>query len=145
MLSKEQQDEASILSKQLLIAKNQEALAKAKRIAIEESIINLIGTKTEGAHTVESNDFKITTTAKMTRTVDQNSASRLREKYGSALFDILPVKYSVSVKALKSFLYSLEQGGEGARNAYPFADELMKAITTKPAKTSVSVKEMEMS
>lgn len=143
LLTEDEQQQVALLSQQLIFAKSRETVAKANRIELEEKLITIVGVKSEGSSTFELPTYKVTTTAKMTRSVDQDSAARLRENYGREVLDLLPVKYSVSATKLKSLMEKLSDGGQGARAAYPYADELLAAITTKPAKIAVKITEIE--
>jgi len=143
--TEDEQQQFALLSQQLIAAKSRETMAKANRIELEEKLISIIGVKSEGSSTVESMNYKITTTAKMTRSVDQASAERLREKYGREVFDLLPVKYGVNATKLKALLDMLSGlGGKGAKIALPYADELLEAITTRPAKVAVKISELNV-
>jgi hypothetical protein len=142
--TEDEQQQVALLSQQLIAAKSRETMAKANRIELEEKLISIVGVKSEGSSTVESMNYKITTTAKMTRSVDQESAERLREKYGREVFDLLPVKYGVNATKLKALLDLLGSGSQGTKSAFPYADELLEAITTRPAKVAVKIAELNV-
>lgn len=109
-------------------AKEQEAAAKARRAACEEAVIALAGLKDEGAKTVKASYYKVTTTAKLIRSIDPEADIPLE-----LLSRITKVKSELSLTMLRE----LEKTDP---DAYA---EALKAITTKPAKPSVTVQLLE--
>lgn len=115
---------------ELIAAKALESKANKDRVAIEEKIIALIGAKEEGASTTElSSGMKLTITGKLSYKADmavlQEICAKLPEEFR-------PIKTEVKLD---------ETGAKFLRNNEPAIwAKLAKAITVKPAKTSVEVK-----
>jgi len=114
----------------LSAAQTVEQNAKQQRIDCEDKLLKLVGHRVEGSRTTLAGAWKVITEGKLTRTVDQ-----------AAMAEVLPllpdeqkavtIKYALSVAGLRTI------GAE-----YPEAAAILaRAITTKPAKTSVKVSE----
>lgn len=120
------------LAAALVDAKRRESDAKIYRQAIEDQIIELVGTKPEGTTKASGERFELATTGKITRTVDEAVVANLRDKVPGPLFDRL---FSYSPKLnLREYRY-IEQ------HEPDYFALVAQAVTSKPAKASVSVKE----
>lgn len=125
-------EELSKLTEFLFRAKASEANAKEYRIELEEKIASLLQGPSEGSVSDKDYHYKVTVTRKFLRTLDL-------EKYDQEKTTIPPdldpvwLKPTLDLKKLRSI-----------EDANP---ELYKKcctfIETKPAKTSVTVKEVE--
>jgi hypothetical protein len=111
-------------------AKRVEAEAREARIAAEEHLIELVGLKEEGTMTVKTHWFKVSTTGKLTRSVDQTSA--------------MPVELWRMISRVKSELdvSALKKLATENPDAYR---EAVKHITTTPAKPSAKVELIQQS
>jgi hypothetical protein len=119
------------LAAALVEAKEAELSAKIARQGIEDQIIEIVGTKPEGTTKVRGERFELSTTGKITRTLDDAVVANLRDKVPGPLFDRL---FSFSPKLnLREYRYV------EANEADYFA-LVSQAVTSKPAKASVSVK-----
>ena len=131
-------NEVAKLAKALHEAKQHEVDARNIRIHLEERQSAYLEIKPEGSATTKVGDYKVTTTSRMNRVVDQDAAARLREKYGKDIFAIFPVKYSVSAKEIKALANMTV-----SKDIVPYRDEVLQAVTTKPGKLAVKVEETE--
>lgn len=119
------------LAEALLEAKKKENDARTLRTAIEEEILAIVGAKLEGSLSIDTDRFHITTTGRITRTLDAVKVKTLD----------LP-------KPLLDRLFSWEPKLNLRECRYVEENEdhhwarLSQAITTKPAKASVAVKEI---
>lgn len=115
---------------QFIGAKAAETAATKRRVAIEEQMIALLGKRDEGAETHElANGFKLTITGKQTYTADM-----------AALQDIC-AKLPQEFRPIKTKVELDQTGAKYLRANEPAIwAKLAKAITVKPAKTSVEVK-----
>lgn len=129
-LATQNQSTLDDLVDELIAAKALESKANKDRVAIEEKIIALIGAKEEGAQTTDlANGMKVTVTGKLSYKADmavlQEICAKLPEQYR-------PIKTEVKLD---------ETGAKFLRANEPAIwAKLSKAITVKPAKTSVEVK-----
>ena len=117
------------IAEDLFNAKLDEAKATAKRIALEEELIELVGAKKEGAQTHTIGDFKITITGRINRKIDW-------DLFDSGIASKIPeTLHPVKVKR--------ELDDTGVRyienNEPQLYKILAKALTVKPAKTSVTI------
>jgi len=110
-------------------AKAQENRIRDARVKVEEEIIAITGAKDEGSQTHEAGEYKVTVTGKLTRTIDT-------EKW-RAIEPGIP-------EALRPVQYRPVLDNKGLRwlqdNEPEIYAEIAPAITTKPAKTGVTVK-----
>lgn len=114
-------------------AKEAEELAKARRIEAERQLIELVGfEKTEGSSSFQSMDLRVTLTGKLTRTLDRDKWEEIKHKIP---VDLHPVEYKPSL-ILKAIRY-LENNEPATFKA------ISEAITTKPAKVAITLKEIE--
>lgn len=113
-----------------LAAKKAEASANAKRVEIEAEIVAALGAKTEGSATHNLADFKVTTTGKLTRTLD------------AVVWESIAAQIPAEFRPV-TLVQSHKVDDAGCRWLAENRPELWaiasKAITTKPAKTSVAV------
>jgi|TARA_Y100000310_G_scaffold299273_1_gene333984 hypothetical protein len=117
-------------------AKEKEARAKRIRIEWEEAIIAKMGAHEEGALTIQSDYYKITTTGKVSRTLDQSKVPELIAELPEALAaKLFKVEFKLNTKLLKSLPDTNPE----------MAKKVSAAITAKPGKTTVSVTRLEVS
>lgn len=116
----------------LSAAKKAEDDAKSKRIEAEEALIALLGCKEEGAQTHKGENFKVTITGKVNRTLDVAAWDSIKLHIPETL---RPVKYKpeIDVTGLK-WLKENEPG------VYATA---CQAISAKPGKASVTFSEIK--
>ena len=119
-----------LLAFELKKAKELEESARQKRIQIEKKIIKAAGIKEEGSTTTNGNFFKITTTGKLTRKLDEKAWRAIAGQFG----EDAPVRTKVDVdtRALKKL--AVDNPG-----LFQLA---LSAITTKPAKGAVKIEEV---
>lgn len=111
-------------------AKAEEARARDVRLAAEQRLIDLVGLKEEGTEAKKTAYYKVSTTAKLTRTLNMEQASML----DPVVFDaIARVKHELDVRGLKSLATSNP-------DAYRAA---LRAVTTKPTKPAVKVEQIQ--
>lgn len=108
----------------------QRALASAKQAMeqAEAEILALVEAKEEGAATTKTDFYKVTTTGRINRTVDDKEVEQMRASVPAEWFEqVFKLKPSLSItgmrKAEKSEFWPL------------FA----RAITSKPGKTSLEI------
>lgn len=117
------------IAEDLFNAKLEETKATAKRVALEEELIELVGAKKEGAQTHEIGDFKVTITGRINRKIDwaifdKDIASKIPES-------LHPVKVKRELD---------DTGVRYIENNEPQLYKILaKALTVKPAKTSVTI------
>ena len=117
------------IAEDLFKAKLEESFAEAKRIALEQELIALVGAKEEGAQTHEIGDFKVTITGRINRKIDwaifdKDIASKIPES-------LHPVKVKRELD---------ETGVKYLANNEPQLYKILAtALTVKPAKTSVTI------
>lgn len=117
------------IAEDLFNAKLDEAKATAKRIALEEELIELVGAKKEGAQTHTIGDFKITITGRINRKIDW-------DLFDSGIASKIPeTLHPVKVKRELD-----ETGVKYLENNEPQLYKILaKALTVKPAKTNVTI------
>jgi len=122
------------LAYRLSRAKQREAEAKEERLDLEELIVSKVGAKKEGSFTAKGDMFSLTTTGKLTRTIDLDKLPEVQEQIPTPLFErLFNYKPSLNTKELKYI----------EMNEPEYYDIVAKALTTKPAKTAVAFKELE--
>ena len=84
------------LARDWLEAKRAEAVAQAKRIAIEDQIVAALGARDEGAETHRVGDYKVTLTQPVTRKLDEKKWSLVASQCHAAL---QPVKVKMEADA----------------------------------------------
>lgn len=121
---------ATELAQQLIAAKKAEADANAKRVALEQELIAILGSKEEGSETHNlENGLKITITAKLSYSADMPILLSLCDSIPESM---RPIKREVKLD---------ETGAKYLRNNEPDVWRMLSsAITVKPAKPSVTIK-----
>ena len=107
-------------------AKNQEVAANKRRLEIEEEILSLVTSKTEGSESYQVGPYKVTLTGRLNRKVDWDMLPKLGIPQ-----EMLPLKHKPELD-LKGLRY-LES------NEPEIYKTFCKAMTIEPAKTSVTV------
>ncbi|MBU2708779.1 hypothetical protein KCM76_22490 [Zooshikella marina] len=111
-------------------AREKETEAREHRISIEERIVELMGCEIEGTRSETTPRFKVRTTSKFDRKVDQTKVSHVKRLVGEETFNkVFRTKYEVDVKALRSLR-------DESQRKYAMVTNI---ITTTPSKTSVVV------
>ena len=124
----------NLLCNELNHLKQTEKNLKQKIDSVSSQIISMVGHETEGATRVESDVFKITTTGKLNRTIDQSSLQAVQDAIPAPLF-LKAIKFKPSID-LKGLRY-LEN------NELETYKMLSNAIITKSGKTSLTVEVIE--
>jgi hypothetical protein len=113
----------------LFAAKLEEKRATDKRVALEEELISLLGSKEEGAETHHVGVYKITITGKLNRKIDWDVFdAKVASKIPETLHPV-KVKRELDDTGVKYL----------ANNEPQFYKLLSAALTVKPAKTSVTI------
>lgn len=122
------------LAESLVTAKAAEDAARKQRVRIEESICEYMNLPVEGSTHVEDAGWRITVTAKLTRTLDE---ARLRQ-----VAHQIPDDVGAKVIRWKPdlVLKELRACQEYRPDIY---EVLASAITTKPAKPAVKITRIE--
>lgn len=126
--------ELNLAAQDFLRSKMELGKAKANHEITITKIIELIGVKTEGITTKKTNSFEIQTTGKLNRTIDNEILMLVISKLPSDIVSRL-INYKPNL-VLKEYRF-LEN------NEPEMFAIIAKAITAKPAKTSVKVKLLE--
>lgn len=117
------------IAEDLFNAKLEESFAEAKLIALEQELIALVGAKEEGAQTHEIGDFKVTITGRINRKIDWSIFDKdIASKIPESLHPV-KVKRELDETGVKYL----------ANNEPQLYKILAKALTVKPAKTSVTI------
>lgn len=104
--------------------------AKAKFAAIEEELIEEIGYKPEGSFTAHIDGFKITTTGRMSRRIDEKKWAELAEYIPAPLANrLIKTKLDINLRELRY----IEQ------NEPELYKVVASAVTTRPGKPSIKV------
>ena len=115
----------------MTLEKEREILkAQTARVSeLESQLVALVGVKDEGSFSVALDDFKVTTTGRVTRSVEPGCFD-IRDRIGKDLFDrLFTFKPSLNVKAFKAL-----------REANPVAYRVAcEVVTSKPAKPGIKV------
>lgn len=120
------------LADALDIAKRAEDDAKLHRLKVEERILDLVGAKREGATKFEAPGWVVTTTGKVTRSLDSK-----------ALDEVLPLLPEGQKAVVMKPQLSIA-GYRALGDLEPEAQRILdRAITSKPAKTTVNVKRVD--
>lgn len=123
----------AVLCEEWLAAKKAETKANETRVAIEAEIVAVIGAKPEGSATTNLEDFKVTTTGKLTRTLDDAVWESIASQIPADLRPVTLVQsYKIDDKGCRWL----------AENRPELWAIVSKAITTKPAKTAVKVERL---
>ena len=123
------------LAYELEKAKQMEDSARRQRVAIEEQLAQLAGTKDEGSHTAKGEYYKVTTVAGFTRTLNPDKWEHVKKRIPESISaNVVRTKLEVDTKQLKS----LQQFDP---EHYRIVAE---AITTKPKKVGVRLQRLEV-
>ena len=122
--------EPNELAQQVLIAKTQLAIAKQSLLEAEDALVSFVGAEKEGAFSIKTERFKITTTGKIGRTVNKTLVFSLQPDLSPDIFNALfEFKPALNTKFFKEL---------AQHNPVAYATAC-KAVTAKPGKTTVSV------
>lgn len=110
----------------LFAAKQAEKEAEAKRIALEEELVAVLGKRDEGSKTHTVGNFKVTITGRVNRKIDWDMFDEVSSKIPESLW---PVKRTLDVTGVKYL----------ANNEPTLYKVLAPALTVEPAKTTVSI------
>lgn len=120
------------LSTEWLIAKAEENAANKRRVVIEQQIINILGSLEYGSQTHDQGDFKITITGKLNYKADFIVLDDVLKHIKP---DLHPIKVERKLD---------EKGLRYLQNNEPeIFEQIARAITITPAKTSVTIKYKE--
>ncbi len=120
----------------LEIAKAKKAEAESEVHTAEDALIAAIGFKPEGAFSIQGDYYKVTTTGKLDRKVDQDRVIEIRESIKNIAIatKIFKAKYELSTTLYKSL-----------KDANPeLYAKISEIVTTKPAKTAVAIERLEV-
>jgi len=118
------------LTEKWIEAKGAENAAREFRIEIEEKLTAILGVKPEGSKTHTVENYKITITGKINRTLDVAQWENIKDQIAEGL---RPVIYKPSID-----LTGLRYIKNNEPEVYNIASQ---AITSKPGKPGVSIKE----
>ncbi|MEP3248078.1 MAG: hypothetical protein ABJN40_05835 [Sneathiella sp.] len=129
-------DEVTQLCEALMIAKQQESVAKARRTEIEDQLSAALGADGEGSKTHQVNgEFKVVITNKLNRKVDDPS--------GYQAFAKETPDHLNPISIVESFKISETKCRE-LRNYKPdIYAKLAKILSTKSARTAVKIERIE--
>jgi hypothetical protein len=113
-------------------AKADERAANARRLEIEEQIVDRFPVGLEGTETMEAGNVRIKVTHKLSRTVDSKALQQHWNSLSAFAQDVFNWKADVSLPAVRRLQ-------ENHPDLYP---SVAVFITSKPAKASVSVEEV---
>lgn len=118
---------------QYVIAKGELSAARMEMERAEEALLAAVGAKEEGSQTVTVGDYKVTTTGKINRSLDAKAWDALKQQIPEPLANRL-VRYKAEINLTELKFIAAHEPSYYAMVA--------PAITSKPAKTSVEVKEI---
>lgn len=120
------------LAAHLADCKSIEDEAKRQRIEAEEALITALGQKSEGSQTYKTEQWSVTITGKINRTLDVGAWNSIKTLIPEQLH---PVRYKpeIDIKGLRW----LEENDKGVYAT------VAQAISAKPGKASVEVKRIE--
>lgn len=122
------------LGTMLSMAKAAEKKAVDHRKQVEELIIDIIGAEVEGSFTLTGDHYQVTTIGKLTRSIDAAKLPDIQSKIPQPLYErLFTYKPSLNLKELRYI----------QNNEPEYYEIVSEAITTKPAKTAVTFKELE--
>lgn len=120
------------LAKHLADCKSIEDDARGQRIKAEEALIAALGQKSEGSQTHKTDQWSVTITGKINRTLDVAAWDSIK---GNIPPELQPVRYKPEID-LKGLRW-LEENEKGVYAT------VAQAISAKPGKASVEVKRIE--
>ena len=112
-------------------AKADEKAANARRLEIEEQIVELFPPAAEGTETLEQDGLKVKVAFKLTRTVDTKALQVHWNSLSAFAQDVFTWKADLSLPAMRRLQ-------ENHPDLYP---SIAVFITSKPAKPTVSISE----
>lgn len=115
------------------MAKQAVAYAKTQLDQAEAALVAAVPCELEGSLTTESDFYKITTTGKLTRTLDEKKLAEVQAAVPTGVYERV-IRYKPEL-SIRDYRY-LEN------NEPEFFRVLAEAVTTKPAKTSVKVERL---
>ena len=113
-------------------AKADEKAANARRLEIEEQIVEALPLAVEGTQTVDDGQYRVKVTHKLTRTVDTKALQLHWNSLSAFAQDVFTWKADLSLPALRRLQ-------ENHPDLYP---SVAVYVTSKPAKAAVSVEEV---
>ena len=113
-------------------AKADERAANARRLEIEEQIVEALPLADEGTQTVEAGPYKVKVTTKISRSVDTKALQAHWNSLSAFAQDVFTWKADLSLSALRRLQ-------ENHPSLYP---SIATYITSKPAKPAVVVEEV---
>lgn len=113
-------------------AKADEKAANARRLEIEEQIVEALPLAVEGTQTVDAGQYRVKVTHKLTRTVDTKALQLHWNSLSAFAQDVFTWKADLSLPALRRLQ-------ENHPDLYP---SVAVYVTSKPAKAAVSVEEV---
>ncbi len=113
-------------------AKADEKAANARRLEIEEQIVESFPLGIEGTETIEQDGFKVKVTHKLTRSVDTKALQAHWNSLSAFAQDCFTWKADISLPLLRKLQ-------ENHPEVYP---SIAVFITSKPAKPAVTVEEV---
>lgn len=125
-----QPTDLDIAAQNLRECKVTEDAARRARIAAEEAVLAIAGCKSEGSTTTKTAFFKVTTTGKLTRSIEPDTWEAVKSEIPEAIRDRL-VRYKPDL--VLSELRYIESDEPEIYAVFA------QALTIKPAKASVSV------
>lgn len=118
---------------QYVMAKAELTVAKHELEQAEEALLSQLDTKEEGSTTIKIGNYKVTTTGKITRSLDGAAWDEIRKHIPEPLANrLVRYKPDINLRELK-----FVQANEPAYYAM-----IAPAITSRLAKTSLEVKEI---
>ncbi len=122
------------LAYELEKAKEAELIAKEHRLQLEQRLCEEAGVKTEGSYTAKGQYYKVTTSAGLTRTLDEKKWSEIKSRLPINIVQKvvktrteLDTRYFKALHDIEPALYNL----------------VAEAVTTKPKKVAVKFERIE--
>jgi hypothetical protein len=128
------EDDVDSLAQKLLQAKLKEDSARKDRLNCELALIDICGQKAEGSLTVNTGNYRVETKAKIDRKIDQKAFDELMGEVGD------DVKAMVMTAVTLKPSLRLTEYRELADQFPEAREELDRVVTSRQAKTQVSVK-----
>lgn len=128
-------DHLDELVEKWLDAKQAEETSKKEKLTMEAHIVRLLGNKPEGSQSFSTERFKVTTTGKVSRTIDPEKVEALKESgtLPPPLFNRL-FRYKPSL-SLADWRYAEMNEPEWFKKIAESG-----AVVSKPAKTALAIK-----
>lgn len=117
------------------VAKQGVAYAKTQLDQAEAALLAAVPAELEGSLTTESDFYKVVTTGKLTRTLDEKRLAEVQATVPQGVFErVIRYKPELSLRDLRYL----------ENNEPEYYRVFAEAITTKPAKTSVKVERIQI-